>query len=81
MAKTLSIELPDEVYQTLCQTAERLGQSPEAIVSQWIISQHNTQVPDPLDAFIGAFNSNIPDWTERHDEYIGVALLETHDPA
>lgn len=79
MSKTLSIKLSDEVYQTLLKTAERLGQSPEAIVSQWIVTQHQTQVSDPLDSFIGAFNSEIPDWTSRHAEYLGVALLETHD--
>ena len=79
MSKTLSIELSDEVYQTLLKTAEQLGQSPEAIVSQWIVTQHQTQVSDPLASFIGAFNSEILDWTSRHDEYLGVALLETHN--
>jgi hypothetical protein len=79
MSKTLSIELPDEVYQSLLQTAQRSGQSPEAIVSQWIVNQHQTPAPDPLDSFIGGFNSEIPDWTSRHDELLGAALLETHD--
>lgn len=79
MSKTLSIELPDEVYQTLLQTAERSGQSPEAIVLQWIVNQHQSQASDPLDAFIGAFKTDIPDWTNRHDEYLSASLLETHD--
>jgi hypothetical protein len=79
MSKTLSIELPDEVYQTLLQTSQQLGQSPEAMVCQWIVQQQSSQVAEPLDAFIGAFNSEIPDWTSRHDEYLGAALLETHD--
>jgi hypothetical protein len=79
MSKTLSIELPDEVYQTLLETADRLGQSPEAIVRQWIVTQHQTQASDPLDSFIGAFNSDIPDWTSRHDDYLGATLVETHD--
>lgn len=79
MSKTLSIELPDEVYQTLLQTAEQSGQSPEAIVLQWVVNQHQTQIFDPLDAFIGAFKSDKPDWTSRHDEYLGDTLLEKHD--
>lgn len=79
MSKILAIEIPDEVYQTVLQTAERLGQSPEAFVSQWVVTQHQAQPSDPLDAFIGAFKSDIPDWTRRHDEYLGAALLETHD--
>jgi hypothetical protein len=81
MSQTLSIEIPNDIYQTVIQTANRLGQSPEAIVSQWIVTQHQTQPADPLYAFIGAFNSDIPDWTSRHDEYLGAALLETHDPS
>jgi hypothetical protein len=78
MSQTLSIEIPNDIYQTVIQTANRLGQSPEAIVSQWIVTQHQTQPADPLNAFIGAFSSEIPDWTSRHDEYLGAALLEAH---
>jgi hypothetical protein len=31
---------------------------------------------DPLEPFIGAFSSNIPDWTSQPDKYLGQALLE-----
>ena len=31
---------------------------------------------DPLGPFIGAFSSNIPDWTSQPDKYLGQALLE-----
>jgi hypothetical protein len=69
MSKTLSIELPDEVYQTLLQTSQQLGKSPEAIclrhaaaiAGEWILNQHSSQAVEPLDTFIGAFNSEIPD--------------------
>lgn len=77
MSKTLLIEIPDEIYNSLLRTAEQLGQSPEAIASQWIVNQH--QASDPLDAFIGAFRSEIPDWTSQHDEYLGDTFLETRD--
>ncbi len=79
MSKMLSIELPDEVYHTLLQTAQRSGQSPEALIQQWIVNQHQTQLSDPLEPFIGAFHSGIPDWTSRHDDYLGAALLDPHD--
>jgi hypothetical protein len=79
MSKTLSIELSDEIYNTLLQTAECLGQSPEALASQWIVSQHQAYISDPVIAFIGAFRSEIPDWASRHDEYLGDSFLETHD--
>jgi predicted transcriptional regulator len=61
MAKTLSIELPEEVYQAFLQIATRSGQTPEAIVGQWIVSHHQSQISDPLDSFIGAFASGIPE--------------------
>jgi hypothetical protein len=31
---------------------------------------------DPLEKFIGAFNSEFPDWTEKHDYYLGKSLSE-----
>jgi hypothetical protein len=31
---------------------------------------------DPLEKFIGAFTSNIADWTDQHDKYIGQALAK-----
>jgi hypothetical protein len=29
---------------------------------------------DPLNDFVGAIESNVPDWAENHDKYIGLAL-------
>ncbi len=31
---------------------------------------------DPGEEFIGAFNSELPDWTENHDVYLGKSLSE-----
>lgn len=31
---------------------------------------------DPLEAYIGAFPSDIADWGEEHDKYLGAAILE-----
>jgi len=34
---------------------------------------------DPLEKFIGAFNSNIPDWADEHDKYLGQSFLDKHE--
>lgn len=31
---------------------------------------------DPLEQFIGAFNSHVSDWVERHDHYLGENFLK-----
>lgn len=42
---------------------------------QWLAQASEAYVDDPLEKFIGAFNSNMPGWSERHDEYLGEALM------
>lgn len=32
---------------------------------------NQTAADDPVEKFIGAFSSNIPDWADQHDKYIG----------
>ena len=36
----------------------------------------SSSAPDPLEKFIGAFDSRVPDWTERHDIYLGKNLRQ-----
>jgi hypothetical protein len=43
---------------------------------QWLVSATEKLEDDPLEAFIGAFPSNIADWGDEHDRYLGAALLE-----
>jgi hypothetical protein len=31
---------------------------------------------DPLEPFIGAFPSDVPDWVSQHDKYLGATLTE-----
>lgn len=33
-------------------------------------------VVDPLESLIGAFPSEVPDWTSEHDRYLGQSLME-----
>jgi hypothetical protein len=36
---------------------------------------------DPIEEFVGAFNSEILDWTENHDIYLGKALNHQNNHA
>jgi hypothetical protein len=29
---------------------------------------------DPFEKFVGSVKSNIPDWTDQHDKYLGESL-------
>ena len=70
MGHTLTLELPEEVYQSLVQTAAQAGEPPEAVAVQLLTTATQHRVDDPLEPFIGAFSSEISDWADRHDVYL-----------
>ncbi len=71
MGHALQLELPDDVFRSLTKIAEQIGQSPESLATQWLARTSRKLEVDPLDEFIGAFCSGIPDWADEHDKYIG----------
>jgi hypothetical protein len=78
MTHTIKLELPDDVYVSLVKSAERAGQTPEELALRYI-AEGTQRATDPLDRFIGAFHSERPGWSERHDEHIGRETLDPHD--
>ena len=77
MNHSLTLEIPQPVYENLVKKGTQTGKTPEEVAVQLL--SNSVQEPlaeDPLEEFIGAFNSNIPDWTEKHDQYLGKALNE-----
>ncbi len=77
MSHTLTIDIPEEVYEPLKKTAEQSGQSPETLVVQWLAAAVQHLVDDPVEQFIGAFDSQGSDWADHHDQYLGKSLAET----
>lgn len=77
MSHTLTIEVPDDLYEPLRKTASQHGQSPEALVTQWISLAVQQFADDPLEQFIGALSSQDTDWADRHDQYLGKAVADT----
>jgi hypothetical protein len=75
MGYTLNLEISEELYQSLRQTAQESGQTVEALVMQWLANNLAKVQEDPLEQWIGSFTSNVPDWTEKVDEYLGQQQL------
>ena len=76
MDRTLTIEIPEKVYEPLLQAARRVGRTPQELVRKWLIREVQAALEDPVEKFIGAFRSNVPDWADQHDEYRGMSMEE-----
>ena len=81
MGHTLTLDVPEEVYQSLIQQAEHTGQPPEAVAVQLLATATQHRVDDPLEQFIGAFCSYGADWTDEHDVYLGKVVASSIDQA
>lgn len=81
MVHTLLMEVPETLYDLLMKRAEETGQQPETLAAEWLAaSAERTTQDDPLEPFIGTFDTGVSDWATRHDEYLGRALLDDHAP-
>jgi hypothetical protein len=76
MGHKLILEVPEEVYEPLAKTAKQTGTTPERLAIEWLTVAGGHALHDPVEAFIGAFRSGVPDWADQHDRYIGQALME-----
>ncbi len=74
MTRTLTIELPEEVFRFLAQRATGQGKTPEALAAEWLARSVASGSDDPLMKWAGAVDSDAADVAERHDDYLGQAL-------
>jgi hypothetical protein len=79
MTHKLLLEIPDDIYSSLVKTAEQTGQPPEELAVKWLANATRRPTDDPLEKFIGAFRSDIPDLADQHDKYIGESQLKALD--
>jgi hypothetical protein len=76
MSHQLTLQIPDDLYQRLTQVAGKMGQTPEQLILTYLGEAIQNQKPeDPVEQFIGALRSNVPDWIEQHDAYLGQSHL------
>jgi len=76
MSHILKLELTEDVYKPLVKNAQREGRSPEETAVEYLKSILLKLEDDPIEKFIGAYHSNVPDWADQHDNYLGQTLLE-----
>lgn len=76
MGYALVLEIPEEIYRPLAETAQQSGHTPEQWATDWLVAAIRQTLQDPLEKFIGVFRSSVVDWTDQHDLYLGQALLE-----
>lgn len=72
----LNIPVPDTLYETLTKTARETGQPLETVATKWLAAAAKQFAHDPLESFIGAFDSGGTDWADNHDRYLGQTILE-----
>lgn len=77
MNRTVMIQLPENIYKYLIEMSAATGQSRETLATEWLISGSHYVSDDPIDRFIGAFDSKGSDWPDEHDRYIGNSLMKT----
>lgn len=59
---TLTLEIPEELYQPLRQAAEASDQTIEALILQWLAQRIPPPAPtdDPIESLIGSIHSDLP---------------------
>lgn len=71
MERTLTLEMPEEVYESLRRRAEEAGQPPESLAVEMLAAATHPHGGDPLEKFIGAFDGEGVEWADRHNGYLG----------
>ncbi len=75
MTHSLTLEVPENIYQPLAEEAEAKGRKVEEIALEILANGKPKPVDDPFEKFIGSFDSKGMDWARRHDEYLGENLM------
>ena len=57
MAKTVTLEVSDNLYELLLQVAGQVEQTPEQLLVEWIEHKIKQSLNDPLLQLAGAFES------------------------
>jgi hypothetical protein len=76
MGRTITLELPKEIYEPLAKTALEEGQTPESLAVEWLTKGARLALEDPLEALIGSLSSNLEGWADEHDKHIGQAIAQ-----
>ncbi len=73
MEQSIKLELPEHIYQLLLKSAQQLHIQLETFI---IKNNSSDFSDDPIEQFIGKIESNVSNWTNDHDNYLGIAINE-----
>jgi hypothetical protein len=76
MGYAVIVEIPDELYQPFIKAAEQSGHTPEQLATSWLVANIRQAQQDPLEQYFGLFRSNVTDWVDGHDRYLGQEQVE-----
>lgn len=76
MTHTMTLEVPEEVYQPLLRSAEKSQKKPEDLAVYWLTHIVRQTHDDPIEKFVGAIASDISNWADEHDLHLGKALMQ-----
>ncbi|KXB09010.1 hypothetical protein AKJ60_01235 [candidate division MSBL1 archaeon SCGC-AAA385M11] len=79
MSTTLTLEIPDQIYQPLQRKADQCGKTLDQILIECLGDIVKDELDDPLLKLAGAFASDITDSSGNHDFYIGQELRNNHE--
>lgn len=75
MTHSITIDLPETVYNKLVEKASRNGKRVEEFAVDQLSNGDSVTIDDPFEQFIGSLHTDIPDWADNHDKYIGQQLM------
>ncbi|HVG19788.1 MAG TPA: hypothetical protein VNI02_12115 [Blastocatellia bacterium] len=76
MGRSLTLEIPEHVFESLQEIAKQTGRTPEEIILESVVTHAGLAADDSLEKWIGAFDSGLPDLGSRHHDYVGQSLLD-----
>lgn len=76
MTRSLTLKVPENIYQSLAEKAAAEGRRVEDVALEKLANGDEPPRDDPFEKFIGAFDGAGMDWGNRHDEYLGENLVK-----
>jgi predicted transcriptional regulator len=80
MGHTLSVNVSDDLYDTLRSLARQKGTTPEEVAAEIVAESAMPPDKDPLLQLAGVLDSGVEDIADHHDLYIGRALAQRMAP-
>ncbi len=75
MTHAMTLEVSQDVYDLLTERAQELGRPAEVVAAELLTTASQYLISDPMESLIGTLEIDVHDWGERHDYYLGQALL------